>query len=425
MAHHNDHKLEPPKDFEVPAMFRNICLALVAIGAATFAVSAMSDHPQHAWNGYLIGFWFTLSLSLAGPFIVATQHLTVAGWSTSVRRIPLAFGAFVLPAFLFAIIGMAGGSHLYEWFDHDVVMNDHILHKKEAFLNTTSFALAIGVSFISWIVGIHLLKRRSRQQDEDGRYEHTYALQKISAVFMLAFIIGFSLMSWYWIMGLQPHWFSTMFNVYCFAGLFQSGWALTILVCLWLNDRGYFGDFFGEEQIHSLGKMLFAFTVFYAYIGFSQFMLIWYANIPEEAIWFVTRGTPPDIETGWDNISIFIPIAKFAIPFFILLPQAIKKNKGNILRYVAGWLLAMQLFEVWFWVAPTPGHGAEGYASAVSFPLVELAIVGAFIGMFGFVVSRELSKAPIMPLKDPFLHEAAPHHNHGTKPPQPAEIVIS
>jgi hypothetical protein len=154
-------------------------------------------------------------------------------------------------------------------------------------------------------------------------------------------------------------------------------------------------------------------------------MLIWYANIPEEAIWFVTRGTPADIETGWDNISIFLPVAKFVIPFFLLLPQAMKKNKGNFLRYIAGWILAMQLFEVWFWVAPTPSHGVEGFATPPAFPIVELLIVGAFIGMFGFIVSRELSKAPIMPLKDPFLHESIPHHNHGTKPPQPAEIAIS
>lgn len=427
MAHDHDHehKLEPPKDFEVPALFRNICLFLVVVGGAAFAIAAGSN-PHAAWNGYLIGFWFTFSMALAGPFIVTTQHLTIAGWSTSVRRIPLAFGSFIVPAFVLALVGwFAGGDHLFEWYDEALVAQDHLLHKKAGFFNKSAFAGWIAVSFIAWIGTIFMLKKHTLQQDEDGKYEHTYALQKWSAVYALCFIVGFSVMSWYWIMGLQPHWFSTMFSVYCFAGLFQAGWALTILICLWLSDRGYFGDFFGTEQIHQLGKMLFAFTVFYAYIGFSQFLLIWYANIPEEAIWFVTRGTPPDIETGWDMISIFVPVAKFVIPFLILLPQAHKKNKFNILRWVAVWLLFMQLFEVWFWVAPTPGHGTEGYAAAVHFPGWELAIVGAFIGLFGFVVSRELSKAPIMPLKDPFLHEAIPHHSHGTKPPRPAEIVIS
>lgn len=424
MAHEHDHKLNPPRDFEVPSTFKTICLVAVLVGAAAFLYGITAD-PQAAWNGYLIGFWFTLSLGLAGPFIVATQHLTSAGWSSSVRRIPLAFGAFVGPAVFFAFVAILGGEHLYEWFDPALVAADHVLSKKAAFLNGQTFAVTTGVSFLAWFVFIFLMRKESLQQDADGNYEHSYRLQKISAGFILTFIVGFSLMSWYWIMGLQPHWFSTMFNVYCFAGLFQAGWALTILVTLWLADNRYFGDFYGEEQIHCLGKMLFAFTVFYMYIGFSQFLLIWYANIPEEAIWFVTRGTPPDIATGWDNISIFIPIAKFVIPFFVLLPQANKKNKHNILRYMAGWIVFMQLFEVWFWVAPTPAHGTDAYAAALHFPLIELCVVGAFLGMFGFIVSRELARAPIMPLKDPFLHEAIPHHNHGTKPPQPAEITIS
>ena len=421
---HDNHSLKPPKDFEVPPEMRNTSIILVVVGIIAFFAGMQVDS-HAAWNGYLIGFWFTMSMALAGPFIVATQHLTVAGWSTSVRRIPLSFGSFVAASAILSIAGLAGGAHLFEWYDHELVAADHILHKKEGFLNPTSFAMWTVLSFASWIVCIFLMKKRSLQQDVDGKYEHTYALQKISAVFMLTFIVGFSLMSWYWIMGLQPHWFSTMFNVYCFAGLFQAGWAATILITLYLNDRGYFGDWYGTEQIHCLGKMLFGFTVFYAYIGFSQFLLIWYANIPEEAIWFVTRGTPTDIETGWDNISIFIPVAKFIVPFLILLPQAIKKNKNNILRWVALWIVCMQLFEVWFWVAPTPGHGTEGYAAAVHFPAIELGVVAGFIGLFGFVVSRELAKAPIMPLKDPFLHEAIPHHYHGTKPPKPANMVVS
>lgn len=425
MAHDHDHKLEPPKDFEVPSIFRTVCIVLVVLGAAAFGVSAMSDHPQTAWNGYLMGFWLTLSLALGGPFIVATQHLTIAGWSTSVRRVALSFGSFVLPAFILALVAWVGGSNLYEWYDADLVASDHLLAKKEGFFNPTTFAVWIVISFVSWIGAIFLMKKRTTQQDEDGKYEHTYALQKISAGYLLVFIVGFSVMAWYFLMGLQPHWFSTMWQVYCFAALFQTCWALLIVVTLWLNGRGYLGGFFGEEQVHQMGKMLFAFTVFWAYIGFSQFLLIWYANIPEEAIWFVTRGTPPDIETGWDLFSIFLPIAKFVIPFFLLLPQAHKKNKNNILRNVSLWLLAMQIYEVWFWVAPTPHHGTPGYATPPSVPIVELLIVGAFLGLFGLVVSRELSKTSLIPLKDPFLHEAAPHHNHGTKPPKPAEIVIS
>lgn len=421
MAH--DKKLTPPKEFEVPGALNIACIAMVIVGAASFFIG-LGANEHAAWNGYLIGFWFTLSLALAGPFIVATQHLSIAGWSANVRRIPMAYGAFLLPAVIFAIVGIMGGAHLYEWYDHELVMNDHVLHKKAGFLNPTMFTIFTVGSFVVWIVVLYLMRRETLRQDEDGDYAHTNHLKALSAVFLVCFVVGFSFMTWYWIMSLQPHWFSTMFNVYCFAGLFQSGLALTILICLWLRDNGYFGDYFGTRQVHDLGQLLFGFTVFYAYIGFCQFLLIWYANIPEEAIWYVTRGTPPDIATGWDWTNLFIALGKFVLPFLILLPQNIKKNKYNILRYVAAWLLLMQLFEVWYWVSPTPGHGG-GFASEMHIPFIELGVAIGFIGAFGFTVARALASAPIIPLKDPFLHEAVEPHHHGVMPPKPAEIKVS
>lgn len=424
MAH--EHKLTPPKDFEVPSTMKTIFLAMTVIGFVAFGIGAASEDLAHsAWNGYLIGFWFTLSLALSGPFICATQHLSKAGWSSTMRRIPMAYGSFILPAAILAIVGVVGGGHLYEWFDTELVHNDHILHKKAGFLNQQMFAIFTFGSFIVWFVLYKLMQRETLAQDEDGDYEHTNRLKALSALFLVGFVVGFSFLTWHWIMGLQPHWFSTMFNVYTFAGLFQSGLALTILICLWLNDRGYFGDYYGDRQTHDLGQLLFGFTVFYAYIAFSQFLLIWYANIPEEAIWYVTRGTPPDITTGWDMLTLVLPFGKFIIPFLILLPQAIKKNKYNILRYVAGWLILMQIYEVWYWVAPTPGHGTEGYAAAPHFPFIEIGVVIGFLGIFGFTVSRALASAPLIPLKDPFLHEGAGHPHHGTKPPKPSNMKIS
>jgi hypothetical protein len=421
MAH--DKKLKPPKDFEVPSSLNMALLAMVGIGIAAFFVG-IGSNAHAAWNGYLIGFWFTLSLALSGPFIVATQHVSIAGWSATIRRIPLAYGAFVIPAIALAIPGIIGGDSLFIWFDQELVHADHILHKKAGFYNQPMFAIWTIGSLTVLAVLWYMLRRISLQQDEDGDYDHTNKLKAFSSLFLVTFVIGFSMMSWYWIMGLQPHWFSTMFNVYLFAGLFQSGLALTAIIVLALRDRGYFGDYVGERQIHDLGQLIFGFTVFYAYIGFSQFLLIWYANIPEEAIWFVTRGTPPDIQTGWDIFSLILPIAKFVVPFFILLRQDHKKNKYNILRYVALFLVFMQLYEVWYWVAPTP-HDHGEYAAAPHVPLIELGVTIGFLGAFGWTVARALAKAPLIPLKDPFLHEAVEGHHHGTKPPEPAEIKVS
>ena len=423
MAHET--KITPPKDFVVPGSLNTAFAAMIVVGLLSFGVGFALD-AHAAWRAYLIGFWFTLSLALSGPFIVSTQWLTIAGWSATIRRVPLAYGGFLIPAAVFAIVGLIGGGALFEWYDAELVHNDHILHKKAGFLNVTTFAVFTVVTFVLWIGAAYLQRRADYAQDSEGGYALTNRLKGYSSLFLLVFVVGFSFMSWYWIMGLQPHWFSTMFSVYAFAGLFQSGLALTILIVLWLRDRGDFGDYVGERQIHDLGQLLFAFTVFYAYIGFCQFLLIWYANIPEEAIWYVTRGTPPDIQTGWGFFSLLLPFVKFIIPFFILLPQEMKKNKKNVLRYVAFWLLLMQVYEVWYWVAPVPEHGG-GYATAPSLlgALLTVGVVAGFMGVFGFSVSRQLASAPLIPLKDPFLHEAVKPHHHGTMPPKPNEIVVS
>ncbi len=424
MAH--DKKLTPPRDFEVPATFNTVTIAMVVVGVLAFGAGFAVD-AHAAWNGYLIGFWFTLSLALSGPFIASTQYLSIAGWSATIRRVVFAYGVYLLPALVFGIVGLLGGSVLYEWYDAELVHNDYILKKKAGFLNPAAFGIST-VAILIALIGVSTWQRRvDYAQDEDGDYAHTNTAKGVAALFLFTFVVGFSFLAWYWIMGLQPHWFSTMFSVYLFAGMFQSGLALTILIVLWMRDRGDFGDYLGERQIHDLGQLLFGFTVFYAYIGFSQFLLIWYANIPEEALWYVTRGTPPDISTGWDAFSLILPIAKFILPFFILLPQAHKKNKNNILRFVAAWLMFMQLYEVWYWVAPTPHHGVEGWATAPSVvhALIEFGVAIGFIGLFLNVVFRHLTKHPVIPVKDPFLHEAVKGHHHGTAPPKPAEIKIS
>lgn len=421
MAHHED--IKAPREFEVPKTFKIACIALFVIGFVTFGIMSFSN-AHAAWNGYLIGFWFTLSLGLAGPFINSTQFLSIAGWSVSIRRIGEAMGAYV-PVSLFFFFGLIlGGSHLYHWWDPAYVASDTILAKKAGMLNTTFFAFS-GIASLVVLTGIVYWQRKlSLKQDETGSAED-YGLQKaVSALFIIAFAIGFSLLSWMCLMSLEPHWFSTMWGVYTFAGMFQSGLALAVIITLYLLNRDYFGDFVGTRQIHDLGQLLFGFTVFYAYIGFSQFLLIWYANIPEEAMWFVTRGTPPDVYTGWDLFSLSLPILKFIIPFFVLLPQDHKKNKNNVLLYTAAALLFLQAYEVWFWVAPTP-HEAGALASPVHIPIAEIIIALGFVGAFGYVVATALSNANLVPTKDPFLHESVEHHHDGVKPPKPEQIKIS
>jgi hypothetical protein len=404
MAHgHDDVEIIEPKDLELPRNFTIVCAVLVAIGVVAF-LAGLGIDSHRAWHGYLIGFWFTLSLALSGPFIVATQHLSIAGWSASIRRVPEAFGNFIYPAAVLAIVGAVGGAHsLFHW-THEEVQADPIIARKLGFLNMEAFIGTTIATVIVWCAMVFLMRKTSLKQDEEGDYQLTEHLKWISAGFLFVFVVGFSFMSWYWLMSLEPHWFSTMFQVYTFAGLFQSGLALTAIIVLVLGERGYFGNLVGVKQIHDIGKLLFGFTTFYAYIGFCQFLLIWYANIPEEDLWYVHR-----LEHGWAGFTLILPFVKFIIPFLILLPQNHKKNQNNILFYVAIGIMCAQLYEVWYWVAPTPPSGADYVSPAV--PYLELPIALGFIGAFIYVVGRSLAAQNLVPRKDPFLHESLPHQH--------------
>lgn len=397
-SHHHD--IEPPKELKIAPMFFYVGIALLIIGIVAFAIG-LGTSPVRAWRGYAIGFWFTMSLGLAGPFFITTQYLAKAGWSVSIRRIPEAFGSYLYPTVILGAIGLLGADHLFKWLKPTVV-DDPITAEKLGFLNFEGLVLATLLSTIAWAVVWFFMRRNSLAQDEDGNAGRTRQNIWLSAIFLLVFVVGFSFMSWYWMMSVDDHWYSTMFSVYAFAGLFQSGLALMAIILVFCLKRGLFGGTAGTQQLHDVGKLVFAFTVFYAYIAFSQFILIWYANIPEAAAWYVHR-----LEQGWAPLTLALPFLKFIIPFLLLLPQDHKKNKNNILVYVSMLLIAMQLFEVWYWIAPYPG--VDGNYSPTF--LIEFTVALGFIGLFMVVVGRSFASHKLVPIKDPFLHESIPHEH--------------
>lgn len=410
-SHHHD-EIVPPKRLELPKNIMTAGIACAVIGLVAFG-AGLAINPIAAWKGYIIGFWFTMSLALSGPFFISTQHLVAAGWSSSIRRIPEAFGAFIYVAAILGIVGaLMAPDSIYLWMLPDAA-KDPILAKKIGFLDKTWFIITNVLSFGSWAGFYFWMRKTSLEQDEKGDFAISLKLKMISCLFLIAFVTGFSFMSWYWIMSLEPNWFSTMFSVYAFAGLFQSGLALTYILMIKIGEKGYFGSFVGGRQVHDLGKLVFGFTTFYAYIGFCQFLLIWYANIPEEDVWYIQR-----IENGWLVFTLALPFLKFIVPFLIMLPQKIKKNTNNAMVYICTWLICMQVYEVWYWVAPEPhgiavggAHGG-GPGAGPQLPIFELPIVLGFVGLFAVVVGRALAANNLVPLKDPFLHEALPAHTH-------------
>jgi hypothetical protein len=418
-THHNHDDIEKPKDFEVSQGFYMLSGGLFAIGALAFLAGLFGlGDPRRAWNAYLMGWWFTLALGLAGPFINATQYVATGGWGVSIRRVTESFGVYLIPATIFGIILLAGAPEVMPWMGmEDQQMAGHvrhIIHLKFGFLNMTgltitTIAAPLVLLVISWII-----RRNSLKQDETGDVGLTESNKLLSVFYLLAFGVGFSLLSWYWLMSLEPAWYATMWNVYAFAALFQSGLAATTIGVLLLKKKGVFGDFVNDHQIHSLGQLVFAFTVFYAYISFSMFMLCWYANIPEESLWYIRRlgGLTPADEPGGYSWFIILWVFKFIVPFLVLLPQEIKKNKNNLLYYVCWGIMAIQAYEVWYWVAFAPTNPDFSTDPILYLPWLEILVVLGFVGAFLAVVGRSLSSHNIIPTKDPFLHETLPHGHH-------------
>jgi hypothetical protein len=409
MSHDTDYSdLEAPDNYQVSSKFYQWAGALTAVGALGFIVMLSLGQPARAWRAYLIGWWFTLSLAVSGPFIIATQYLSHGSWGTSVRRIPEAFGSFLIPATILGIIALAGAEIIMPWLNYDAGELPHhvthIIHLKDGYLNMTGLVIAT-VGGLVVMTGLYMVIRRNSLAQDDSGDPSLYTRNKwLSALFLVVFVTVFTNLSYYWLMSLEPTWFSHVWSVYCFAAMFQTGLALWAIVTIHMMRDDAFGDFAGEYQLHSIGQLVFAFTVFYAYIAFCQFMLIWYANIPEETAWFVHRIN--DVGYGF---FIVLWLIKFIIPFFVLLPQSHKKNKQNFLYYTCWMLLVAQLYEVWYWVEFSPMSADPAAAPTIHLPWLEILVSLGFIGLFMLTVGWALSRANVIPTKDPFLHEALAH----------------
>lgn len=408
-SHHHD--IEPPDKLELSKGFTTAAIILAVIGAIVFAVGLYLE-PGRAWRGYVMGLWFTLGIALIGPFFAATQYLSKAGWSVGMRRIPEAFGAYILPGIIFFVIILAFGvDTLFAWldpavFDPSSYHYDAIVAEKEGFLNKPMMWVLTLVPLS--IAGLLFWRMRSNSlaQDEEGGYGLMQKNLWVSAFYIIAFALTVSFVSWYWLMSYDPHWYSMMWSVHAFAGAFQAGLALMTLILIYMLRKGLYGKIVGTEQVHRMGQLVFGFTVFYAYIHFSQFLLLWYANIPETAKWYVNR-----MSEGWGIFLLLIPLFRFIVPFLALLRQKAKKNAGNVLVYMCVLIIAMQAYELWLWVMPYWYH--DPGLRPPTLPWMEVGIILGFIGVFMLVVGRSLAKHNLVPLKDPLLAEAIPHsHDH-------------
>jgi len=404
MSHPDAHALPAvPGRLALPGIVQGLSVAAIVVGGASLAWAFSRGNAQLAWSAYLIGVFFALGLGVFGAAWLAILYLARGDWSVTMRRIPEAMTAWLLPGGVLAMAVGLGAHSLYHWSHAEVVANDELLTHKAPFLNMTMFTVLVGASLLLWVVFAALLVGTSRRQAREGGIGPSLRNRALSALFLVVFALTISIVSFYFLLSLDAHWFSTMFAVLVFTDVVQTGTAFVAVVAGLLVMAGKLEGFLNEHHLHSLGKMVFASTGFWAYIYFCQHMLIWYANIPEETIYFIRRS-----DNGWLPYLLLLPALKFVVPFLLLVPRDAKRSPRKLVP-VAALILFAQFWELYVMVAPAMGHGAE--AAHAHVPLVELAVTLGFLGLFTLVFGWSLARHDPVPLKDPALMACLEYHS--------------
>jgi hypothetical protein len=392
------HDLPPARPVEIAATTRTALMVLAAIGVISAGAGAFMA-PERMWASWLLAAYYALGLGLAGLCFVAIHYTSGSTWSVAFRRVPEAL-AGTLP-FAIALLAVVFIVHpqLYGWTaDSFAAGPERALAFKRFWLSRPFFLIRAAVYSGIWILFAIAIRGRSRRQDKDGDPRWTRANVRLSAVFLVLFGITVTLASVDWVMSLEFHWFSTMFGVYNFAGLFFSGLAAVILLALWLERAGPLRGVLHESHLHDLGKLLFAFSVFWAYIWFSQYMLIWYTDIPEETSYFVLRQ-----KSGWFPLFILNLFLNWVIPFLVLLRRDTKRQRQTM-ALVAVVVLLGRWLDIYLMIFP----GVVG--PSPTFGLWEIGMTLGGIGGLGLVLAGVLRQAPAVPVADPELAESLEYH---------------
>lgn len=370
-----------------------------------FVLGKTGEKNTQFYFSYLTSLMFWASIALGALFFVLIQHGTRAGWSVVVRRIFENWMA-TLPVFILLIIPVIMGIHdLYHWSHADVVAGDILLQHKAPYLNEGNFIIRAGLVVLVWSGLAMLYYGRSVAQDKTGDFVHSRKMRWWAPLGFVFFAISLTIAALDWVMSLDPHWYSTIFGVYYFAGALMAAGAASILAGLALQKSGILRGAITTEHYHDMGKWTFAFMVFWAYGAVSQFLLIWYANIPEETIFYGHR-----LHGGWEIVTIALPILKFGIPFWFLMSRHVKRNR-TLLALGAGALLLGQYVDMYWLIQPNfaiaTGQEHGHFAPHISDILALVGIGGIVVGVFAWLSGR----APTVPVGDPRLKESLRFEN--------------
>jgi hypothetical protein len=371
-----------------------LCGGLAVLGGGAL-LAGLLEAPERVWPNLLLVSYYLLSLGLGALVFVALQYVTGAGWSVGFRRVPEAMVAIIpVGALGLGLVFLARPS-LYPWTGSSAEAEASTpLH--QAWFNQPFFLARSAVYVACWLLLGITLVRTSRRQDKDSDSAHTHKNVQVSAAFLVVFAVTFWLASCDWLMSLEPEWYSTIFAVYQFAGLFLGSLAGIIHLAAWLRWLGPFRHVFIREHVHDLGKLLFGFSSFWMYLWFCQYMLIWYVNNPEETTYFTRR-----LDGAWRPLFLLNIVLNWGIPFLVLLPRATKERVG-VLAVVSLVVLAGRWLDLYLGILPSSG---DPQPASVAW---EVGLLVGAAGLFALVFFAALGKAAVIPVGDPFLPESVP-----------------
>lgn len=384
--------------FTFSSKLKIISLALIIIGIASLTIG-FATNPVRTWGNFLINNYFFISLAIGASFFLAIQYITHSGWSSMFKRIPEAISGYLPYAgFLMMILILFGSHSIYHWTHEEAVKHDVLLQHKAGYLNSAFFIIRFLIFIAAWIVLTKLLRRYSIYEDKVGGLTYFLKSEFFSKVYIFTLALTFSLATFDWIMSIDTHWFSTIFAIKNLVSAFFHGSAVIVLIVILLYKQGYFPKL-NQDHLHDFSKYIFMLSIIWGYMWFAQFFLIWFANIPEETIYYSTR-----MGNEWKLIFLADIAINWMFPFLFLMLNRIAKNMNALIITSVIVLLGMWL-DLYLQVMP-------GVTGINSIGFIEIGAFAGFAGVFIYAVCTSLSKANIIPVNHPYLEESLLHKLH-------------
>jgi len=384
------------KQLKVGDGFKIVTFVLVVFGLFTIFYGFYSGEGTRTWANLLLNNYYFLSIAIGATFWMALQAITQSGWSAEFVRIPQAMSNYLIVSFVLWIFMFMGLHDLYHWTHHDYVMHDPILLHKEPYLNVPFFSVRFVLFFALWIFLTQRIKRLSAQEDLHGGLSYFNKIEFTSKVYIFVLAFSFSLFSIDWLMSLDPHWYSTIYAVKKFVMSFYHGVTIIAAIAIILYKMGYLPKL-NKTHLADFQRYIFALSIIWGYMWLSQYLLIWYANIPEETVYYVPR-----IMSEYKNYFYAELIVNWLFPFLFLMWNRVGKSYNGLL-FVVVVLIIGQWIELYMSIMP---NTIESH----SITFVEVGVFLGYLGAFSWVVAWSLTKMNLVPKNHPYLIESLSHH---------------